>query len=147
MVDGPYTAYESRLLPASVAVALLVPSVILMALNPRFAVFIGAACGFLLSLGFCLRAIYPRWVLRVDDAKLILNDIPAGKIIELDLPHITEVCLVEDSILGSDPDGGVGLRKRLILKTPNGVQNFELPFLSVPPATVVEAIKKRLYVG
>lgn len=141
VVNKPLTITEARLLPAGIALLLAtIGSLVFLSDAPSAVRRWVATAMFIAAVWPLYRFLRPRWVLRLENGKLLYHDLSSKRITEVDLASVTKVRVNKTATFGVGAEGGVGFQNELVLETGNQPVSLPLPFLEVTAAKAAQTV-------
>jgi hypothetical protein len=140
MANDSITFYESRVLPGLTGCfSSCLAVVILFSDAPNYIRGLGVCFACFMAI-ICFRIYFrPRWVVRIENGKLLHQDLRTKSISDINLSEVTHA-RIEKKIVFDDGIGGI---THLILQIQDETLRFWLPYLSVKPNSLAQAINAR----
>lgn len=140
-MSNPLTITEARILPAGIAVLLMIMGTLALFSDAASTVSRWVAFAMFVAAVWPLyRCFWPRWVLRLEDGKLQYQDLSSKRITEVDLTAVTNVRINKTATFGVGAEGGIGFQNELVLEVSNQSVALRLPSLEIAASKAAQII-------
>lgn len=141
MVSKSLTITEARILPAGIAIfSMLIGTLALFSDAASTVSRWIAVAMFVVAVWPLYRGFRPRWVLRLENGKLLYQDLSSKRITEVDMTAVTNVRINKTVTSGVGAEGGIGFQNELVLEVSNQPVVLPLPFLEIAASKAAQAI-------
>lgn len=139
------TITESRILPAGMAIFLMLIGTLALFSDAPPTVRLWVAIAMVVAAVWPLyRCFRPRWVLRLDNGKLLYRDLSSKRITEVDMVTVTNVRINKTATFGVGADGGIGFQNELVLEVNNQPVVLPLPFLEMAASKAAQTVEANM---